>query len=148
MNDIVEAVAAEIADIPGKPTTSEIARVAIEAYQRALWPNHFALLTPMYPQHRQQRAHAMTAHIMNIVGKYLCDHGEAHGPRDASRELFEAIYESGAEIITDADRVAAGLPARGPYGLTREQLKILDARYTQALLAPMPPFVMPKDYHT
>jgi hypothetical protein len=32
--DIVEKVATDIADIPGDPSSLEIARVAIEAYQR------------------------------------------------------------------------------------------------------------------
>lgn len=139
--DIVEAVATEIADIPGDPSSLEIARVAIEAYQRALWTPHFDRAAPFYPEHRRNRANALTAHIMSIVGKYLCDHGAAHGHREASRDIFEALYESGAEIITDADRASAGLPARGPYGLTREQLRALDARYTEAMLRPIPPMI-------
>lgn len=143
MTDIVEQVAAEIAEIPGDPSPLEIARIAIEAYQRALWPSYFDRNAPLYPEHRSYRAHAITAHIINIVGKYLCDHGETRGPRDASRDLLEALYESGAEIITDADRAVAGLSPRGPYGLTREQLCILDARRTQAMLGPIPPFITP-----
>lgn len=139
MIDIVEQVATEIADIPGDPSPLEIARVAIETYQRVLWSCHFDKNPPLYPHHRGNRATVLTAHIMNIIGKYLCDHGKARGHKEASRDLFEAIYESGAEIITDADRAAAGLPQRGPYGLTREQLCILEAHYMRAMLAPISP---------
>lgn len=134
--DIVESVAETIAEIPGDPSSLEIARIAIEAYQRALWVSHFDMKAPAYPELRHHRARALTAHIMSIVCKHLCDHGGARGHRDASRELFEALYESGAEVITDADRAAAGLPARGPYGLTIEQLRILDERYMEAMLRP------------
>lgn len=142
--DIVETVAAELAEIPGDPSSLEIARIAIEAYQRALWEPHFNRTGRLaYPDHRIARANSLTAHIMSIVGKYLCDHGDSKGRRDASRDLYEAIYESGVDIITDADRAVAGLPARGPFGLTVEQLRILDARYTEAMLRPAP-FVQPR----
>lgn len=144
MTDIVEQVALELAEIPGDPSSLEIARIAIEAYQRALWPPYFERRAPFYPEHRRQRASAITAHIMAIVGKYLCDHDGARGPRDASRELFEALYEAGGDIITDADRATAGLPMRGPYGLTLEQLSILEARHTQAMLGPVPAFILPE----
>lgn len=141
--DIVETVAAEIADIPGDhPSSLEIARVAIEAYQKALWPSYFGRDMPLYPEHRRHRAMALTAHIMSMIGKYLRDDAEIEGHRDASRDLFEALYESGAEVITDADRTAAGLPARGPYGLTREELRLLEARYTEVMLRPMAPMIL------
>ena len=120
--DIVEKVAAEIADIPGDPSALEIARIAIEAYQRELWSPHFDLSSryTIRPELRRHRANQLTAHILHIVGKYLCDHGDAQGHRDASRALVEALYESGADIVTDVERATAGLPARGPYGLTAD----------------------------
>lgn len=65
-------------------------------------------------------------------------------PGDASRELAKMLYESGADIITDADRATAGLSPRGPYGLTREQLRIIEARHTEMMLHPLPPIIMPK----
>jgi cytosine/adenosine deaminase-related metal-dependent hydrolase len=138
MADIVEQVACEIADIPGNPSSLEIARIAIEAYQRALWTPHFDRSNRIWPEIRRSRASQITAFIMNIVGKHLCDHGDVQGHREASSDLFEALYESGAEVITDADRAAVGLSPRGPYGLTEEQLRILDARYTEAMLRPIP----------
>lgn len=142
--DIVEQVAIEIADIPGDPSSLEIARVAIEAYQRALWPPAFDRPRGSYlqPQHRRIRAQQITAHIMHIIGKYLCDHGKVRGHMEASQELMEALYESGAQIITDADRAAAGLLPRGPLGLTVEELRIMEARLTEAMLRPMPPMIV------
>lgn len=144
--DIVEKVAAEIADIPGDPSSLEIARVAIEAYQRELWSPAFDLRNRgMQPELRRHRANSLTGHIMNIVGKYICVHGEQDGRREASRDLMEALYESGADIITDADRATAGLPARGPYGLTADELRIMEARRIKAMLRPMPSMLMPSN---
>lgn len=141
--DIVEKVATEIADIPGDPSSLEIARVAIEAYQNALWPPIFDTTNRFMPNLRRHRAQQLTAHIMHVVGKYLCDHGAAKGSRDASRELMEALYDSGADIITDADRATAGLPARGPCGLTEEELNILEVKRIEMMLRPISSMTIP-----
>jgi hypothetical protein len=128
--DIVKTVADAIAEIPGQPSPPEIARVAIEEYQKALWTplfneeNRFGCV----PELRRNHANSLTAHIMHAIGDYLCRHGEVDGLREASGKLFEAIYESGAYIVTDADRQAAGLPMRGPYGLTMQELQILEIK--------------------
>lgn len=142
--DVVEQVAEAIADIPGNPSSLEIARIAIEAYQEAIWSPTFDISNRagMVPELRRVRAQQTTAHIMHIVSKYLCDHGEMDGHKHASRELMEALYESGAEVITDIDRATAGLPPRGPYGLTAEELRIRGARLTEAMLRPMPPMIL------
>lgn len=144
--DIVGKVAEAVAEIPGNPSPREIARIAIEAYQAALWTPAFDISSRagMIPEMRRNRASRLTAHIMHLIGKYLCDHGEERGPRNASETLFEAIYESGADIITDGDRATAGLPPRGAYGLTAEELRIMDAKRIQAMLAPMPPLIVPQ----
>lgn len=142
--DIVSKVAEDISAIPGDASPEVIARVAIEAYQREIWaPAFSSRMTAVFPELRRTRAHQLTAHIMSIVAPHLCDHGERHSARNVSRALFEAVYESGAEVITDADRAVAGLPARGPHGLTADELHIIEARRIQTMLAPMPPFLMP-----
>lgn len=97
----------------------------------------------MVPELRRHRALQLTGHIMHIMHKYLCNHGDARGSRDASRDLMEALYESGADVVTDADRATAGLAARGPYGVTAEELRIMEVRRVEAMLRPLPPFVVP-----
>lgn len=142
--DIVKTVADAIAEIPGQPSAREVARVAIEEYQKALWTplfdhdNRFGFV----PELRQRHAQMLTAHIMHAIGDYLCRHGDEDGLREASAKLFEMIYESGAYIVTDADRAAAGLPMRGPYGLTQQELQIMEAKRIEAMLAPVPPMVL------
>lgn len=141
--DIVEKVAKGIAEMPGDQSVLNVARVAIEEYQKALMPGFFDSPRTIMPEYRYNRANMLTAHIMQVVGKYLCEHGETHGGRDAARELFEMFYEAGADIITDADRAAAGLLPRDEHGLTREEFQILEAKRIQAMLAPMPPIFIP-----
>lgn len=136
MMDIVDKVAADIAEIPGNPSVREIARVAIEAYQRELWPPAFDR-QHMLPEMRWVRAQRLVAFIMAAMGKHLCEHGERHGARDASHDLFEALYEAGAEVVTDADRAIAQLPPRGPYGLTAQDLVLLEQRRLEVMRTPL-----------
>jgi hypothetical protein len=143
--DVVKTVADAIAGIPDRfPSAEVVARVAIEEYQKALW-------TPLFdqesrfgfvPELRRRHAQMLTAHIMQAIGDYLCRHGEEDGLREASEKLFEMIYESGAYVLTDADRQAAGLPMRGPYGLTMEELKIMEMKRIEAMLSPIPPMII------
>ena len=137
--DVVQKVAAAIRARDSQDEFA-IARAAIEAYQDAIWPvHHFSDKFSFAPELRRNKANALTGHVMNVIGKYLCDHGDARGHQDASRALMQMFYESGADIITDADRAAAGLPDRGPSGLTREELQIMEARRMEAMLAQVPP---------
>lgn len=148
--DIVGKVAAEIADIPGNPSSREVARIAIEAYQKALWTPAFDISSRggMIPELRRNRASQITAHIMHLIGRYLCDHGDTKGSREASAVLFEAIYESGADIITDADRSTADLAPRGPYGITVQELQIIEAKSIEAMLRPLPQIFLKRDLVT
>ena len=141
--DIVEKVAADIIEIPGNPSPREIARIAIEAYQDALWPPMDFNARSITIDRRRIRAQQLTAHIMHAIEKYLCQHGEVDGAREANATLFEMLYEAGADIITDLDRANAGLPPRNHSGLTREELYIMEAKRIEAMLKPMPPFLMP-----
>lgn len=137
MTDIVEQVAEEIAKIRNRASDVDIARLAIEVYRRALWPGAFERPNYLYKDVRRVRAQHLTAHIMSMIGDRLCDHGERNSMRDVAGELFEALYESGAEIITDADRATAGLPARDGSGMTVEQLRVLEARRLEVMRRPV-----------
>lgn len=134
MTDIVEQVATEIADIPGDPSSLEIARIAIEAYQRALWNPMMKEGNLFTPELRRHRANQIISQIMQILGKYICTHEHRNLHRDANRDLMEIFYEAGAELITDADRAAAGLLRRGPYGLTAQELAIIENKRIEAML--------------
>lgn len=56
--------------------------------------------------------------------------------RDIYRSLFDLLYVTGAEVITDADRAMAGLEPRNERGLTETELRIMEDRMTEAMLKP------------
>lgn len=91
---------------------------------------------------RRMRAMALTAQIMQIVGKYVPHDRERDLQRDLHYELQEAMEKVGAEIISDYDRQQYGLPARGPDGWTMEEIVALEKRRLEMMLAPMPPIIV------
>jgi len=82
---------------------------------------------------------ALTAHIMHIIYKHLPypTDNKPNVARDIARELEDLFYASGVDIITEADRIQAGLMPRDHNGLTLEEIRVLDARYIQAMLEPL-----------
>jgi hypothetical protein len=145
---IIDKVAEAVAEIPGRPSAHEIARIAIEEYQNQLWPSILTHSHQVFPELRWHRTNALVAQILHIIGKYLCEHGDIYGHKGACRDLTEALYEAGAEVITDADRRIAGLLPRDSHGLTVEELQILEFRRTEAMLKPIQGFVVDKSAQT
>lgn len=145
MKDIVSKVAEDIAEIPGNPNPREIARIAIEAYQRELWAPTFGALNRdgRVPELRRHRTNMLVAEIMHVVGKYITGEEafEQRFYKRAVEDLFDLFYEAGAEIITDADRTAAGLPRRDGYGLTADELRARESWMLQAITRPAPLYV-------
>jgi hypothetical protein len=93
---------------------------------------------------RRMRAMALTAQIMQIVGKYVDRDRERDCMRDLSYELQEAMEKVGAEIVSDFDRKQYGLSPRGPDGWTMEEIIELEKRRLEMMYAPMQPMIFPK----
>lgn len=93
---------------------------------------------------RRLRAMALTAQIMQIVGKYVPRDGERDCMRDLTYELQEVLSRAGAEIISDFDRQQYGMSPRGPDGWTMEEIIELEKRRLEVMYAPMPPMVIPR----
>jgi hypothetical protein len=91
----------------------------------------------LYPQHRHRNARRLTAHIMHTIDMYLPYDDKNRVRRDISNELEKLFYTTGVDIITEADRIQAGLMPRDHNGLTLEEIKLIDARYMKALLEPL-----------
>lgn len=91
---------------------------------------------------RRLRAMALTAHILQIVGRYIPHNSERDPMRDLAYELQEALEKNGAEIISDFDRQEWGLPPRGPDGWTIEEIMAMEKRRLEYMLAPMPPMIV------
>ena len=74
---------------------------------------------------RSIRANALVAHIMAIVGKHFSREDDArNAQRDLRRELFDAFYDLGVEIVSDYTRTEMGLPPRSPDGWTNEEIRM------------------------
>lgn len=82
--------------------------------------------------HRRPRAMQLTAIVMDKLAPILDRYQAAvedNVYKEVSVKLVELFSAVGVEIITDMDREKWGLPARGPDGLTAEEmLKIEQAR--------------------
>jgi hypothetical protein len=95
---------------------------------------------------RHHRAMALTSHLMNIITPHLDLRRSDYDPyRKVHDALMKLCMEEGAEFITDADRMAAGLPPREPNGWTREELALLEAYRLQVMYARVAPVVMPSE---
>ena len=85
------------------------------------------------PNYRRRRAEAITASIMRALERHIPDSAKNRAWDDVCRLFIDAD----AEIITETDRLAAGLPARDANGLTPEAHRIIEAQ--RALLLTKPP---------
>lgn len=91
---------------------------------------------------RRMRAMAMTAQIMQIVGKYVDRDRERDCMRDLTYELQEAMEKVGAEVVSDFDRQQYGMSPRGPDGWTMEEIIELEKRRLEMMYAPMPTMII------
>lgn len=89
---------------------------------------------------QRQQTMAVVHFVMQAIGKHIPDDGSSR--KHATYDLFDALDKAGVEIITAEHRVATGLPPRGPKGWTNQELQIMEAKRMQAMLAPMPSFIM------
>jgi hypothetical protein len=83
---------------------------------------------------RSVRAEQILGLIMHIVHTHVDVPHDAE--RDLVRELRDQLWADGAQMITEGDRINAGLPPRGIYGLTVDELCIIEAKLTMSMLHP------------
>lgn len=88
----------------------------------------------LYPNRRHQKAMNLTAHVMHVIEKHLRADTRFG---DVARELNDLFYAAGVDVITEADRIKAGLAPRNHNGLTLEEIAILDARFKLAMMEPL-----------
>lgn len=101
---------------------------------------------PMMPPLRQMRAERITSEIMQIVDRHLRDNYEAaerNVVRDIHRDMIDMFFKADVDIITEIDRVEAGLPRRNAYGLTHDEMRIRELKLQEAMLSPMPSMFLP-----
>ena len=85
---------------------------------------------------RRIRAQRLTSAIMQEITPFLSE-----DKRDIHNAIYELLWRSGADMITDHDRREAGLPDRDNNGYTYEELRILENKRIELMLSPMQPFL-------
>ena len=95
------------------------------------WKLPTVIATPL----RRARADMLAAHIMSIVRKYIPDDG-SKARRRAQEDLRDALYTSGGDMISDADRAEAGLAPRNEFGITAEEMQAMELRRREIMLRP------------
>lgn len=85
--------------------------------------------------YREMRARGLASSIMHV----LDDHISRASRNEVYDRLIDLFYDADAEIITETDRVRAGLPLRNALGLTPEEHKVIEAKRMQILTAPPAP---------
>lgn len=99
---------------------------------------------------RQMRAQVVSHHVMHALEPFI-DILQRRDPKGQYRReiygvLFNLFFATGVEVITDADRAAAGLSPRNEYGLTAEEFHLMEEKLEAAMRAPvmMPTTLLPK----
>lgn len=92
---------------------------------------------------RHMRTQQLLGLVLHHIRPYLDPNPERRVDRDVARVLEELFHTSGIQIITEADRAAAGLPPRDHNGMTLEELAVYEARMMEAMLQPLQMMIMP-----
>lgn len=93
---------------------------------------------------RHPRAQQITHLLMEIIRQHVGDHLKSEEAqkrnveRDLCRDIMDQLWADGAQMITEGDRIAAGLQPHNIEGLTVDELCIIEAKLTMAMLTPAP----------
>lgn len=91
---------------------------------------------------RHLRTQQLLGFVLLHIRPYLDQRPESRAERDVARVLEELFHASGVQIITEADRAAAGLPPRDHSGMTLEEIGIIETRMREAMLQPPAPIIV------
>ena len=72
-------------------------------------------------------------------------HHKNNSDKYVAREVMDLFMALGVEVITEADRIQAGLEPRDHNGMTLQEIQIMDTRLIKAMLEPMQPMFMNKE---
>lgn len=72
---------------------------------------------------RRARAMQFCAAISDVLREFIPHESQC----DAHYALLKMLYDSGVDVVTDADRAQAGLPPRDNLGWTADELRIIEA---------------------
>lgn len=93
----------------------------------------------MHQNRRYMRGRQLAAQVLHHIAPYIDQRPERNAMREIARELEELFFCAGVQVITEADRAAAGLDPRDHNGLTLEEIRIMENRLLAAMLEPLAP---------
>lgn len=99
------------------------------------------MVTPFEPDLRRMRAISMTNLVLSALAPWIADDNR----RSVAYRLEDLFMEVGIDVVTDEDRRKAGLKPRGERGWTSDELKILEQKRLEVLLAPIQTIITKDD---
>jgi hypothetical protein len=106
-----------------------------------------AIRSPVMPL-RKYRADRITAEIMQIIDKHLRDNQDAlerNTMRYIHRDILDMFFKADVDVVTEIDRIDAGLPRHNAYGYTKEEMRIMELHRQKKMLEAMHSiFVVPE----
>ena len=119
-----------------------------------------AMERSMMPDYRRLRAQVVAHNVLHALEPWIerlerleewqererkdgDKRGRPRTRRDIHEALFSLFFAIGVEVITDADRAAAGLDPRNERGLTEYEMRAMEERRMEAMLRPVPPVIIP-----
>ena len=87
-----------------------------------------AIRSPVAPL-RKYRADRIASEIMQIIDKHLRDNREvqeSNKMRDIHRDILDMFFKADVDVVTEIDRIEAGLPRHNAYGYTKEEMQIME----------------------
>lgn len=94
---------------------------------------------------RKYRADRITSEVMQIIDKHLRDNREARKQntiRDIHRDILDMFFKTDVDVVTEIDRIEAGLPRRNAYGYTKDEMRIMELHRQKKMLEAMPPILV------
>lgn len=100
-------------------------------------------MTEIRLPYRQIRAERITAEIMRILARHVGP-DENNTLKRIHQDISDMFFKADVDIVTEIDRLEAGLPRRGAYGITPEDLAFMELRKKQIMYSMVPGFLGPK----
>lgn len=85
---------------------------------------------------RRLRANSLAAAVMQVITPYIRDE-DGQERKEAYYAMLKLFLTEGVEVLTDNDRLAAGLPPRDEKGWTPDELAVFEAVRLEALARPV-----------
>ena len=99
-----------------------------------------AIRSPAMPL-RKYSAYRITSEVMRIVSEHI-ENDERNTVRNIHRDILDMFFKADVDIVTEIDRIEAGLPRHNAYGYTKEEMRIMELHRQKKMLEAMYPILV------